>query len=336
MTVSEYLDKKFTTVSTTEILEHLKPKFLQSDYLVVIDENNEAVGLLTAADLVTGARTAGECRYHKGFVSPQEHLLDVVNLMKQTGQKILLVKEHASLVGVITLSAMVFALAETVKKYQLLFQHVTHDLRNPIGNIIGIFSLMQDSLVKPENIELLNYGKEAGKQTLDMLNELLDIEKKDNDSSGFRITEASQFIARCVEQFQGVLIQKEICLETNLTKVEFFAKLNQRHFQRVLHNIISNAVKFSRQGGNIVVSSDIKNNKLRLSIKDNGVGIPFEMQGFVFDYFTVAQRKGTAGEKSTGLGLYFAKQTIELHGGRIWFESSEVSGTTFFIEILRY
>jgi signal transduction histidine kinase len=292
--------------------------------------------LLTYSDIIAGARTAGECPYNKAFVSPQETLFEVVNLMKRTGHERLLVKENGNAVGVIRLSAIVFPFAETVKKYQLLFQHVAHDLRNPIGNIIGIFSLLEQSLVKAENIELLNYGREAGKQTLDMLNELLDIEKKDNDSSGFRITEASQFIARCVEQLRGVLIQKKASLETDLTTVEFFAKLNQAHFQRVLHNIISNAVKFSHPDGHIKISSAVKNNKIRLSIIDNGIGIPYELQGFIFDRFTAAQRKGTAGEKSTGLGLFFAKETIELHGGRIWFESTEGVGTTFFIEIPRY
>jgi signal transduction histidine kinase len=336
MTVSQYLDTDFTTVSIKENVQQLKTKFLENDCLVVLDESDEAVGLLICSDLVAGARTAGDCLYNRSFISPQENLLHVVNLMKHTGHERLLVKENSTLLGVVKFSTVVFPLAEMVKKYQLLFQHVTHDLRNPIGNITGIFSLLSDSLVKTENIELLTYGQEAGKQALDMLNELLDIEKKDNDSTGFRITEASQFIAKCVEQLKGITIQKEISLETKLTTAEFFAKLNQRHFQRVLHNIISNAVKFSHPGGRINIASEIKDGKFLLSIRDEGVGIPLELQAFIFDHFTPAQRKGTAGEKSTGLGLYFAKETMELHGGRIWFESAAVSGTTFYLEIPSY
>lgn len=336
MTVSQYLNTDFTTICIREEVEQFRKKFIDNDCLVVLDENHNAVGLLTCADIVKGAKIAGDCPFDKPFVSPHEKLLDVVNLMKQTGHERLLVKDKDRLLGVVKSNTIVFPLAESVKKYQLLFQHVTHDLRNPIGNIKGIFSLLEETLVKAENIEILHYGQEACKEALDMLNELLDIEKKDNDGSGFRITDASQFISKCVEQLKGVLIQKEIRLESKLTTQEFFAKLNQRHFQRVLHNIISNAVKFSHQRGRITIASEIKNNKFLLSIKDDGVGIPFEMQGFIFDHFTPAQRAGTAGEKPTGLGLYFAKETIELHGGKIWFESTEGAGTTFFIEIPRY
>lgn len=111
---------------------------------------------------------------------------------------------------------------------------------------------------------------------------ILDIEKMDNESSGFRITEVSQFIITCTEQFHGVLIEKELSLKTNLTKVQFFAKLDQHHFQRVLHNILTNAVKFSHIGGVITITSEIIDNVFHISIKDNGAGIPVKMQGFYF------------------------------------------------------
>ncbi|RYE55203.1 MAG: HAMP domain-containing histidine kinase [Sphingobacteriales bacterium] len=60
------------------------------------------------------------------------------------------------------------------------------------------------------------------------------------------------------------------------------------------------------------------------------------MKAFIFDHFTTAQRKGTVGEASTGLGLFFARETVELHGGTIWFESQVGTGTTFFIELPQY
>ena len=336
MTVGEYVDTHYTTIYEQVNVEQLKTEFIKNDYFVVLDVNDEAVGLLTYSNIVKGALTAGDCSYNKAFVSPHERLLDVVNLIKQTGYERILVKENGTLIGVLNLTTIVFPLAEIVRKYQLLFQHVTHDLRNPIGNIKGIFSLLEENLVKSENLELLGYGQEAGKQALEMLNDFLDIEKMDNESSGFRITEVSQLIITCIEQFHGVLIEKELSLKTSLTTVQFFAKLDQHHFQRVLHNLISNAVKFSHIGGVITIASEVKDSAFHISIKDNGVGIPLEKQGFIFDHFSKAQRIGTAGEKSNGLGLYFAKETIERHGGRIWFESEEDAGTTFFIEIPSY
>jgi signal transduction histidine kinase len=169
-----------------------------------------------------------------------------------------------------------------------------------------------------------------------MLNELLGIEKKDNDTSGFRNTDLAAFVVQCIEQLKGIFLSKDIGLETCLTSEDFFARIDPLHLQRVIHNLLSNAVKFSPQGGRIEVSSEIKSNRFRLAIKDHGIGIPFEMQALVFDRFTTAQRQGTSGEASTGLGLYFARQTVDLHGGRIWFESEVGQGTTFFIELPRY
>ena len=126
------------------------------------------------------------------------------------------------------------------------------------------FTFLEENLVKAENIEILHHGQEACRETLDMLDELLDIEEKDNDSSGFRITNLTQFIPDCIKKLTGVLIQKEIT------------------------------------------------------------------QGLVFERFSTAQRQGTFGEKSTGLGLCFAKKTKEFQDSRMWFESKEGIGTTFY------
>jgi len=72
---------------------------------------------------------------------------------------------------------------------------------------------------------------------------------------------------------------------------------------------------------------------VRISVKDHGIGIPPEMKDKIFDMFTEAKRSGTAGEQSFGLGLAISKQIVEAHGGRIWFESRQGKGTTFFIDL---
>lgn len=336
MTIKSYITTDFAVISIKSDIKHVKTALNAHDCLVVMDETSTAVGLLTCADLVGSALTAGDCCYTKPLVGPDERLLEVTSLMKQTGHTVLPVGENGKITGVISSNAILYPLAETVKKYQLLFRHVTHDLRNPIGNITTIFSLLEESLVKTDNIELLHYGQAACKAALDMLTDLLDIEKKDNNTAGFRIVNLSEFMRQCIDQLKGIFIPRNITLETDLTTTDFFAKINAQHLQRVIHNLLSNAVKFSPQNGLIKITAAIKNDKFLLTIKDHGVGIPFEMQAFVFDQFTVAQQQGTLGEESTGLGLYFARKTVELHGGRIWFESAVATGTTFFIELPRY
>jgi len=336
MTIRQYLTTEFAVISLNSDIDQVKAALISDDCLVVLNEHNVRIGLLTCADLVGEAIIAGDCPYLKPLVSPDESLLEVTSLMKQTGHTILPVGEHDQIIGVIKSNDILYPLAEAVRKYQLLFQHVTHDLRNPIGNITGIFSMLEESLVKSDNIELLQYGQAASAAALEMLSELLEIEKKDNDRSGFRITNVADFVIKTIEQLKGIFIPKKIRLEVCLTPDIFFAKINAQHLQRVIDNILSNAVKFSRPNSRIKISSEIKNDRFLIRIQDEGVGIPLEMQPFIFDHFTIAQQQGTSGEPSTGLGLYFSRKTVELHEGRIWFESDVVTGTTFFIGLPKY
>ena len=341
MIIQPYIETECQVVALNDEIEQIRARLNLCGFLIVLDINSNPVGLITCHDLPGGAITVRDCRYLKPFVDPGQKIIDIANLMQKNGFEILPVKENDRLIGVIRSKDLLYALAKEVKKYRLLFQHVTHDLRNPIGNISGILTLLKETLTDPENLEIVEYGHESCNQAIDMLNELLTIEKKENHQSGFQIIELSHFIPKCINLLQGTISIKNISFQCNLSPLEFYAKIDQNHFQRVLHNILSNAVKFSPKNGLISISSQIVKSesskpKWRLTIKDDGIGIPFEIQGFVFDQFTQAQRPGTAGETPTGLGLYFAKKTIEQHGGGIWFESVENEGTTFFIELPSY
>ena len=97
--------------------------------------------------------------------------------------------------------------------------------------------------------------------------------------------------------------------------------------------MISNAIKFSPSGASIVVSIFEDDDQVVISVEDNGIGIPEKLRAQVFNMFTTAQRPGTAGEKSFGLGLSICQQIIENHHGKIWFESKVNTGTTFHISL---
>src|SRR5690606_37907843 len=110
-------------------------------------------------------------------------------------------------------------------------------------------------------------------------------------------------------------------------------QLDEVKLLQVINNLISNAVKFTNPGGNIQVKLEETENSLLITIQDDGVGIPEEFQPFLFDEFTRARRKGLKGEDTVGMGLSISKKSIELQGGKIWFESKEGEGTAFFIEL---
>jgi signal transduction histidine kinase len=86
-------------------------------------------------------------------------------------------------------------------------------------------------------------------------------------------------------------------------------------------------------GASIMVKMDQGTQNLRISVKDDGIGILPEMQEKIFDLFTEAKRPGTAGEQSFGLGLAISRQIVEAHGGKIWFENNPNKGTTFFVDL---
>ena len=120
-------------------------------------------------------------------------------------------------------------------------------------------------------------------------------------------------------------------LNTDLPAEPLIIAFDKEKLRRVLGNIVGNAVKFTNEGGTISVNVTRKDNQVQISIKDNGIGIPEQLLPELFGMFTSAKRLGTSGEQSIGLGLSISKQIVEAHGGKIWAESKENNGSTFYV-----
>ena len=101
----------------------------------------------------------------------------------------------------------------------------------------------------------------------------------------------------------------------------------------MISNLVANAIKFSPTGAIINVKMEHDANRVLIEVSDHGIGIPAELHDKIFDMFTEAKRPGTAGEQAFGLGLAISKQIVEAHGGKIWFESDPMKGTTFFVDL---
>jgi signal transduction histidine kinase len=124
---------------------------------------------------------------------------------------------------------------------------------------------------------------------------------------------------------------RQICFTK--TPQPVYAALNKERFNRVIDNLVSNAVKFTPQNGQINLELFPQNGQLQLQISDNGIGIPQNLQPFLFERFTKARRTGLQGEESTGLGLSITQQLVQKHGGSIVVKSSEKQGTAFQITL---
>lgn len=121
-------------------------------------------------------------------------------------------------------------------------------------------------------------------------------------------------------------------LHTALENIVF--DIDPRRIEQVLGNLISNAIKYSPMGGSIEIAIKEEDDKEAvLSICDHGIGIPSKQQALVFGRFVRADNARVRGIGGTGLGLYLSREFIERHGGRIWFESTEDQGTTFYFSL---
>jgi len=218
---------------------------------------------------------------------------------------------------------------------------VAHDLKSPLNNIQSLRGLLQ------ENVEELAAGSEKKEQSLtylQMISDTCDTAQaiiRDllfvggfNSKTTFEKTDLTNFI----ESQRSVLgleaEQKGIILRFHYPATPVYAHLDKDKFLRLLENLLSNAVKFTPGGGCVTLSLENKGTKVLLAVSDTGIGIPATWQSSIFDKFTGANRKGTAGETTTGLGLYIVKRIVGLHQGTIRVESRENEGTSFFIELM--
>jgi signal transduction histidine kinase len=212
---------------------------------------------------------------------------------------------------------------------------VAHDLRSPVGGIASLASIVLDGKdpLSDEQKKYLQMIHQASSQSLNLINELL---KNDVDGSGnINITQTNinQLIENVVHLLRPKAKEKQQTLSAQLPAVALIGFYDTEKLTRVIQNLTSNAIKFTHAGGTICVKAAAANNLLSISVTDNGIGIPEQMQSHLFDMFSKAQRKGTAGESSFGIGLSVCKKIIDEHGGKIIVESEEGKGTTFVIEL---
>lgn len=209
---------------------------------------------------------------------------------------------------------------------------VAHDLRNPLGAIVSISSLLLDeNNFTDEQRELGKMLKTLGLQSVDMISDLLAANLNYRpEEMKMESIEVSALVQECLEQLKFKADEKDQMLALEIwNDVKIIG--DREKLSRVLSNLVVNAIKFSALKATVRVKIQVKDEKLELAILDQGIGIPDNLKDKIFDPFTEAKRTGTSGEQPFGLGLSISKQIVEAHGGNIWFESEENQGTTFYI-----
>ena len=166
-----------------------------------------------------------------------------------------------------------------------------------------------------------------------LINEIM--EAAENDAGHFKKepVEINGLVSNCVELLRFKAAEKEQFITMELMEMPLELTISKEKVWRVISNLISNAIKFSAEGKEIIVNVLNDQSSVEINVKDNGIGIPENLKNKVFNTYTDAKRAGTAGEKSFGLGLSISKEIIESHKGNIWFESIANRGTTFYVSL---
>lgn len=223
------------------------------------------------------------------------------------------------------------ALKESEEENARIMKVLAHDLRNPIGG----FASLADALLEypdhtEDNKEMIELIQQSAEDALGFVNDLLSINVTSVDIKKTPV-ELDEVMAKTLMLLKHKAAEKNIVLKQNLQSATVQA--DREKLSRVFGNLLSNAIKFSHIDSTIEVAIGKQNGKALISVKDYGLGIPEKIQKVLFDISHSKKRHGTAGEESFGLGLSICKQIVEAHEGRIWFETEEGKGTTFFVEV---
>jgi signal transduction histidine kinase len=218
---------------------------------------------------------------------------------------------------------------------------MSHDMRNYLGAVQNLCSLLRDELQVSSNGEsnenvIHNIGlvEQASGEALALVEEVVAASRDASDGELYlEEIEITRFITPILQRYQVIARSKGVKFVMSSDTEEVCVAINRSRFSRVIENLLSNARKFSRQGDTVTISAKCSDGSVIISVADTGIGIPPEMQDKVFEPFTKAGRAGTANEKSIGLGMSIVKKLVEQHGGSIWLSSEVGKGTTFFIRL---
>jgi signal transduction histidine kinase len=215
------------------------------------------------------------------------------------------------------------------------FSIISHDLRSPINALAGILDLMSKEAVKPED-----FGKHTQElrirfnHTRTLLNNLLDWTLLQMDKLNLQAAKID--LHKIVEeniQLLGSIKDKKIDL-INIVPKNAIGFADSNTINLVIRNLMTNAIKFTNDGGKVEIGAEEKSHEWLMSVRDNGIGISPDVTKILFDKTAPYTTRGTANEKGTGLGLILCKEFVEKNGGTIWVES-DTNGSTFWFTIPR-
>jgi signal transduction histidine kinase len=227
-------------------------------------------------------------------------------------------------------------LAKAARMKSEFVRIVSHQLRSPLTNLgWAIDSLMAGAVgrIEKSQLEYFQILKENSSRMRELIKDLLITSRIEEGTLAIKREEVSliEVVKNIVSEFKPFALASNVDIKLEFDKDLPQIYTDSHQVKVVIENLIDNAIRYSKRKGSIDIYLGQKEENIYFRIKDNGIGIPEEDQKFIFKKFFRARTSGE--QKGSGLGLFINKSIIERLGGKIWFESEEGEGTTFYFTL---
>jgi signal transduction histidine kinase len=217
---------------------------------------------------------------------------------------------------------------------------VNHELRTPLTSIKGAFDLINSGSLglPPQTMgHLLEIASRNTNKLRDLVDDLLFLQSSDigKIKFDFDLLDLNRLVEEAIERFQPHAAKMNVTLQARYEAGEYWVCADKKRIDQVLMNLLSNAAKFSEKCGTVTVKLETDEDVIRLSVRDEGVGIPAGSEELVFAEFTQLDSGDGRKFEGTGLGLSISKKIVEAHDGTIGYTSELGFGATFFVELKR-
>lgn len=214
-----------------------------------------------------------------------------------------------------------------------LMSIVAHDLKSPVNRIFGLARLMEmEGGLPPQQQEYLKLIRNSTRAGLDLITDLLDVNSIEEGKIKFETFDLKSFLAELMKSFAIAADPKFIQIKLQ-NQIQSSVTTDQDYFSRILDNLISNAIKFSPSGAEIIVSLFMTQDFICLSVKDQGLGFSDSDKKFLFQKFKKLSARPTGGESSNGLGLAIVKTLVGRLNGTVELISAVGKGSEFIVKI---
>jgi signal transduction histidine kinase len=210
---------------------------------------------------------------------------------------------------------------------------MSHELRTPLHTIIGFADLLAEEMKGPLNQtqkRFVEHIQRDSRHLLELINDILDLSKIEAGRLELRLESfnSSGIIQEALSGLRPLATNKSITITEDLAP-SLWITADPLRFKEILYNLISNAIKFTAEGGQITVQSADRSEEAFFCVSDTGVGVPQSKQEAIFEKFSQLGPTTRGVREGTGLGLPITKHLVELHGGRLWVESQVGVGSKF-------